>query len=181
MNRGKVRGVVLVLALLLFILVLAGTARAGDFQSLLDSRSARLWLEGEKLGGMVIGARARLDFIYIDKRMASAISGEPQVPDWLAWHAQHFGSPETKGKALFVLRFETRKPWDFRVEDLAVGAYHPGEKDLLTRSEFVPDGPLPGGTTGTLAFVVPRKALGKGKSLSVGYGEDRVAFPVPGR
>lgn len=181
MPSRRVRGILLTLALLLFILILAGSAQAGDFQSFLDSRSVRVWLEGENLGGMVIGARARLDFIYIDEAMARAIPGDPRVPDWLVWHAQHFGSPETKGKALFVLRFETRKPWDFRMEGLAVGNYHPGEKDLLTRSEFAPTGPLPGGTTGTLAFVVPKKALGRGKTVSVGYGEDRAEFPVPGR
>ncbi len=181
MKRKGFHGVVLLLALSLFILILAGTARAADCGKMLQDRSARLWLEGETLGSMVIGARARLDFIYVDRELARVLAGDPKVPEWISWHAQHFGSPETEGKALFILRFETRKPWDFRVGGLVVGDYYLREEDVLTRFDFMPTGPLPGGTEGTLAFAVPGDALGQGKTVPLGYADERVDLYIPGR
>lgn len=181
MTRSRLQGVALALALFGFILALAGTAGAANFQTLMDQRTARLWLEGQKLGDMVIGARADLNFVYVDWKLARAIPDAPEAPRWLCWHAQHFGSPEAKNKALFVLRFETRKPWDFRVTELRVGDYAVQDEDILTRSQFTPTGPLPSGTKGTLAFVVPSGSLGKGKTVLLGYGDELIELKKPGR
>lgn len=181
MSRGRLQGLALILALFGFILMLAGTAGAADLQKLMDQRTARLWLEGQMLGDMVIGARADLNFVYVDRKLARAATDDPEAPQWLRWHAQHYGSPEAKKKALFVLRFETRKPWDFQVSELKIGDYAVREEDVLTRSKFTPSGPLPSGTKGTLAFVVPLDALAKGKTISLGYGDERVEWKKPGR
>jgi hypothetical protein len=181
MMKLRFQGLALVVALFGFLLILTGTAGASDFQKLMDSRTARLWLEGQRLGDMVIGARAELNFVYVDRKLVQALTDDYDAPEWLRWHAQHLGSPEAKKKALFVLRFETRKPWDFRISDIRVGNYSLREEDGLTRSAFTPTGPLACGTKGTLAFVVPAVSLGKGKTVLLGYGEERVEWKKTGR
>lgn len=181
MLKRKFQGLTLIVAVLCFILTLAGTAGAAGFEEVLGPRTARLWLEGQMFGDMVIGARAELNFVYVDRKLARAVAGDPKAPQWLRWHTQHYGSPEAKGKAFFVLSFETRKPWDFQVTGLRVGSYSLREEDILTRSAFTPTGPLPSGTTGTLAFVVPLDSLGKGKTVLLGYGEERVEWEKTGR
>jgi hypothetical protein len=56
---------------------------------------------------MILGARARLDFIYIDRPLVEAVRVSHEVPEWLQWNTNYFGSPKSGKEALFLLVFET--------------------------------------------------------------------------
>ena len=80
-------------AILTFICIafIAAAAFAGDANwepgqvdasTLLDERQTSVWVEGSLLGDMVIGARGALQIIYVDNKLAQAISAYFSMHDW---------------------------------------------------------------------------------------------------
>ncbi len=151
-----------------------------DFQSLLQERRVNLWVEGEALGDLMIGSRGQMEFIYVDKPLIDRArkEGWGTVPDWFRKECQHFGSPELKGKNLFVVRYKALLPWDFSPEELRFGEYSVTWKDVLTNRAFFLYGEIPSGARGDFAVGVPK---GTSKSLAIAYGEYEVSFAFPGR
>lgn len=166
--------------LLIFTLIVScffvGRGEAASFRELLEARTATCWVEGQVLGDMVIGARARLSFVLVDATLAKSLSGNPEAPDWLVWHGQHYGA---KGKTLFVIRFKALKPWNFEPTSLYVGDHQVEKEDIRTRVHFLPQGDLPSGTEATLAVLVPTKALPSGGPIPLGYGEFGIEWTAP--
>lgn len=90
-------GNIVVVFLLVFILLPGGAAEAsGDLQTLLDERSAVLWIDGEVLGDLVIGARAQAALIYVDGKLSEAAWGDQTAPDWLKTQTGYYGSREAR-------------------------------------------------------------------------------------
>jgi hypothetical protein len=169
---------------LLALCVLAGDAQAAQpktLDQLLAERSANVWVDGQVLGDLVLGARARLTFIYVDTALASAARSDPGSPEWLTWHSRHLGEKTLKGKSLFILRFETFTPWELVPGNLFVGTHGVSSDDLLTMKEYTPTGELPSGFTGTLSFRVPRAVVKAGTEIAVGYEKEEAKWKVPGK
>ncbi len=172
--------------LLIFLILLVAPAKTSamaevPLEDLIAERNARLYLEGQVLGDMVIGARARLDFIYIDRTLAEAAREGGAVPEWLEWNAGYFGSQKSGKDALFLLVFETFKPWTFTPELISVNGKPLGEGDIVTRPEYVPRGDLPSGYKGRFAFTVPGDIVGPGEEILFSCGQDKVTWVVPGK
>ncbi len=146
---------------------------------LLDARQTSVWVEGERFGEMVIGARGVLQIIYVDKKLAEALTLDFSISDWAKQMAQYYGSDAARGKALFIAHVETYKPWSFNPAQLFVGGYHVTEGDVLSPSMTNPFGELGSDQTGYFAFVVPAKELKKGKEIPIGYGDDSALWKVP--
>lgn len=138
----------------------AGELCADEFEDLAIKRITTMYIEGQKFGDLVLGARARFDFLYVDGLLVKASIASGKTPDWLKWHLGHFGSPQARGKELFVLRYETYKPFDFDPFKIAVNGMYLSEKEVLTKLTRIPTGSLPTGAVGDLAFVVPRSSDG---------------------
>ena len=170
--------------LLLSLFVLAGDAQAAQpktLDQLLAERSANVWVDGQVLGDLVLGARARLTFIYVDAALASTARADPGSPEWLTWHSRHLGEKTLKGKSLFILRFETFTPWELVPGNLFVSTHGVSSEDLLTMKEYTPTGELPSGFTGTLSFSVPRAVVKAGTEIAVGYEKEEAKWKVPGK
>lgn len=151
-------------------------------EQLLASRTAVVWIEGQRLGDMIVGARARMDFVLVDRTLTDAVYNEnSSAPDWLRLHAQYAGSDAVKGKTLFIVRFKALIPWTFDPEEMTVGTSKVTWKDILTRKEFFPTGDLPSGMMGELAFSVPAAAVTTSHEISVGYGTWQASLRIPGR
>lgn len=170
-------------AVLLGILCLLPWNASGapkDFQSLLRERRVNLWVEGEALGDLMIGSRGQMEFIYVDKPLIDRArkEGWGSVPDWFRKECQYFGSPELKGKDLFVVRYKALLPWDFSPEHIRVGEHEVTWKDVLTNKAFFLWGEIPSGAQGNVAVGVPKNS---GKVTEVAYGEYAVPFTFPGR
>ncbi|MGC9489736.1 MAG: hypothetical protein ACP5CD_00705 [Thermovirgaceae bacterium] len=173
---------ILLLAMAVFItLTGSGVAEEVSLEDLLAERSARLYLEGQVLGDMVLGARARLEFIYIDQPLVDAARGSHEVPEWLRWNTNYFGSGKSGKEALFLLVFETFKPWTFAPEMISVNGNPLEEEDIVTRVAYVPKGDLPSDYTGRFAFTVPAGIVEPGSEIVFGCGQDSVTWVVPGK
>lgn len=153
----------------------------GDIKAsaLLDERRTVVWVEGERLGDMVIGARGVLQIIYVDKALSEALTLDFSVSEWAKQMAQYYGSDAARGKALFIAHVETYKPWNFDPAQIFVGGYHVTAGDVPSSSMTNPFGELGSKQTGYFAFVVPSKELKKGKEIAIGYGDDSALWTVP--
>jgi len=173
---------ILLLAMAVFItLTGSGVAAEVPLEDMVAERSARLYLEGQVLGDMVLGARARLDFIYIDQPLVEAARVSHEVPEWLQWNTNYFGSGKTGKDALFLLVFETFKPWTFEPEMISVNGNPLEEGDIVTRAAYVPKGDLPSDYTGRFAFTVPGGIVEPGNEVVFSCGADSVTWMVPGK
>lgn len=156
----------IVLLGVLLVFPFANHSEASSLKELIDERTVNLWVEGQQLGDMVIGARAQLVFIYIDSKLMNKIKGDPDVPQWLSWHSQHYSDARKQKKGLFIVRFKTIKPWDFIPEMLSVAGYTIHANDIITRKAFRPEGAIPSDVTGSFAIMVPLSVLKKDVELS---------------
>ncbi len=177
----KSLGWILLLAFVVLGVCTAWASPSKTLDQLLDERTANVWIDGQQLGDLVLGARARLTFVYVDRALSAAARQDPAAPEWLVWHSRHLGEKYLKGKALFILRFETFTPWELLPENLFVETYSLVSEDLLTRKEYTPSGELPSGFTGTLSFSVPKAFVKPGQELSLGYGKESAKWKVPGK
>lgn len=159
----------------------AWTAQPKSLEDLLAERSANVWIDGQVLGELVLGAKARLTFIYVDPALATAARNDPGSPEWLTWHSRHLGEKYLKGRNLFILRFETFTPWELIPGKLFVGNYNVLSEDVLSLKEFTPTGELPSGFAGTLPFSVPKTELKPGAEVALGYEKEAVKWKVPGK
>jgi len=156
------------------------SAAPKDFKGLLAERRVNLWVEGEALGDLMIGSRGQMEFIYVDKPLIDRArkEGWGSVPDWFRKECQYFGSPELKGKDLFVVRYKALLPWDFSPEELRFGEYSVTWKDVLTNKAFFLYGEVPSGAHGDFAVGISK---GGSKNIPIAYGDYETTFTFPGR
>lgn len=166
--------------LLLGILLLSFVPHvcAGELDELLEKRSSVIWIEGQQLGNMVIGARAQMAFIYIDRKLHDRIKGDPDAPKWLSWHSQHFHEARKNRKVLFIVRLKTAKHWNFDLSSIKLGDYVPTEEDVITRKDFRPDGELPPDTVASFALMVPQNILSRKDELLISCGDYSVIWKI---
>ncbi len=171
----------LVLLLVLLSMATATASISADLETLVKDRTVVLYPEGQLLGNMVIGARGKIEFIYVDRTLAHAIRSADMAPDWLAWYSRHWGTDDTKGKTLFIVRYEANKPWNFSTADLSIGGKDISPGDILTEKPFVAEGDLPTGTVGMLALAVPSELAFPGRATVISYLDDSVEWTVPAK
>lgn len=164
---------------MLVLFSFASCAFAADIEKLLEDRTVTLYPEGQVLGNMVIGARSKMEFVYVDRALANAIREEESVPEWLSWHSRHWGTDAAKGKALFVIRYEAYKPWTFSPADIAIGGRAVETGDILTKKGYIIDGEITSGTIATMAFAVPSDLAYPGKETLISYKEESFEWTVP--
>ncbi len=150
-----------------------------SFQELLDERSVSIWIEGQPLGEMVIGSRAQLIFVYLDKKIIDKGRGDPDVPQWFSWNSQHYDKALKKKKGIFIVRFKTFRSWNFNPEMLSVADYTLQQEDVITRKAFRLEGEIPSDAIGSFAIMVPLDILEKGHELLLSCGEFSRAWKVP--
>ena len=181
MKRFRGKGCLLLAGML--CLGFAATASGMDeaaLNRLIERRTAVCFHEGQRLGDMVLGARAQFQFVLVDRALSEALTKAESPPEWLRYQGRHFGSDAVRGKTLFAVQFVTAKPMTFDPTRLRVGDHRVTSADVLTRPDRLPQGDLPSGTDAVLAVAVPGK-LKPGSVVVLGYGDDGVSFDVPVR
>lgn len=171
----------IVFLMALFLLAASIAAFSADLETLVQERTVVIYPEGQVLGNMVIGARGKMEFIYVDKTLAHAIREGDMPSDWLSWYSRHWGTEDVKGRILFIIRYEANKPWSFDPEDISIGGRSLERKDILTDKAFIVEGDLPSGTLGILSVAVPSEFASPGKATVVSYLEDSVEWTVPAK
>ena len=150
-----------------------------DLERLLEERTAVLYVEGQKLGNLIIGARAKLEFIYVDAPLVRAVKESDRAPSWLEWHVNKYGSDEAKGKSLFILRVETFKPFTLVPEMITINDLKLSDENVLTRKEFAPLGELPSSFSGALVLAIPRELVRPGQEVKFSCGGGEVTWVAP--
>ena len=181
MKRFRGKGCLLLAGML--CLGFAATASGMDeaaLNRLIERRTVVCFHEGQRLGDMVLGARAQFQFVLVDRALSEALAKAEFSPEWLRYQGRHFGSDAVRGKTLFAVQFVTAKPMTFDPTRLWVGQAWIRPEDVLTRSDLIPREDLPSGVEVVLAVAAPGK-LAPGKTVLLGYGDDRVSFDVPVR
>ncbi|MDD3133511.1 MAG: hypothetical protein PHQ51_02690 [Synergistales bacterium] len=171
----------IVFLMALFLLAASIAAFSADLETLVQERTVVICPEGQVLGNMVIGARGKMEFIYVDKTLAHAIREGDMPSDWLSWYSRHWGTEDVKGRILFIIRYEANKPWSFDPGDISIGGRSLERKDILTDKAFIVEGDLPSGTLGILSVAVPSEFASPGKATVVSYLEDSVEWTVPAK
>ena len=178
LNKKSFLTIILACALV-FALYGGAVAAQRDLEKVLNDRVATLYVEGQPLGNMIIGARAKLEFIYVDGVLVRAVKDDERAPSWLEWHVNKYGSDEAKGKKLFILRVETFKPFTLMPEMIAVNGFQLKEENILTRKEFAPLGELPSSFKGAMVLAVPGDLVKPGKEVRFSCGSDEAVWVVP--
>lgn len=169
------------LLICVFAMVLFANAAFADVIDLIRQRSTTCWVEGQIIDDMVLGARAKLVFIYVDGELSRALTREDApIPEWLRYQASGFGSSNARGKSVFIVSYETLKPMNFDPTEVTIGGYKITMKDLLNNTSVMPLGDIPTGTHGAFSVAVPIKAE-KGVPVEIAYGESVTSFTVGGK
>jgi hypothetical protein len=180
MTRNKMKLVLLVSILLMGLTGTLGWA-SNSLQGKIDERTTVIWIEGTALGDMVIGSRAQAAFVYVDGTLSHAVASDPNAPEWLKWHSNHYSDKKLKNRALFIMRYKAIKRWSFSPEMIRIGEYKVTDDDILTSKDFMAVGELPPDSTGTLAFSVPAKYVPKGRNILISLGDFSGELNVPKR
>jgi hypothetical protein len=182
---------IMALFLILFSFASAGTAGTADFQKLTDARSVTCWVEGQLIDDIVLNARGRLGFIYVDSELGGLMTSLQQNPiegprEWLRMFGRDYAS--RSGRAMFALEVSASKPWTFDTSKLSVAGYSLEDGDVKTgvlsdpRREIPPGvSELPSGYVGHMSIFVPASLLKSGEEIEISYGEDAVKWKVPRR
>ena len=127
----------IVFLMALFLLAASIAAFSADLEPLVQERTVFIYPEGQVLGNMVIGARGKMEFIYVDKTLAHAIRDGDMPSDWLSWYSRHWGTEDVNGRILFIIRYEATKPWSFDPGAISIGGRSLERKDILTDKAFI--------------------------------------------
>lgn len=172
----------------------AAPGRRLDVGKLVEAHTITCWHDGEMLDDLVLNARGKLTFLYIDAKLALAIqksqTAGPEespidtVPPQLLQYSGMHG--KRKGQAFFALLVDAWKPWTFDTGQITVGGYRLSEKDVyVDRGRGPQEGIVPGTNELGSDFVdyiglyVPREHVKPGTTIQIGYGRDTVEWIVP--
>jgi len=138
---------------------------ATELEKVLEERSCHMWIEGQVLGDMIIGARAQVMAVVVDSELVDSIKDDSSAPEWLSWHCNHFGSAPS-GEVLIIIRYKTLKYWEFEPSDITINGYIVKDDDIITRKDYIVRGTIPPDTKGTFAMYVPvQKGNDTGKGI----------------
>jgi len=192
-NRFRIPAILAVAAAILIWACQAAASPMKDVERLMPPRTVLSFFEGQEFADLVLNARGKLTFLYVDRRLADALrrlreleysSSGPSsgIPSQVFAYA-------TKSKrrhVLFITRVQPLKRWTFDPSLLSVGGYSPVKEDIITG---ISDNPsielkfgeinLNEGYNGYIGFFVPAENVKPGETINLGYAEDLVEWQVP--
>ena len=172
----------------------ANASPMADIERLMPQRTIVSHYEGQDLGGLVVNARGKLTFFYIDDRLADALRrrqreerdrGElSEIPRQVFGYA----TKSKRGHVIFIARVQALKGWTFDPSMLSVGGFSPAGEDIITGISSNPifelefaERALPVGYDGFIGFFVPVGNAPRGEAINLGYASDLVDWQVPDR
>lgn len=174
-----------VAALFLFCAALVGAAAAAENDSaaeLLRSRTAIVWVGGQRFGDMVAGANAKLYFQFFDKKLIERIYSEPSsFPDDIIWHAADIDKASRAKCSLVMILYRALTPWTFDPAKITLNGEPLEKKRVYSSLLAIPTGQIGTGTEDVITFGVPRSLCRPGSTLVFGYDGETAEFVVPGK
>lgn len=145
-----------------------------ELERVLQSQGVRFHVEGQVLGDMVIGSRGTVEVIWVNRRLAEALSRAQFPPQWLVDQVQKLDSVP-RGHSLFAVAVRANKPFTVDLNRLIIGV--PLRRELLLTREDRMLTELSSGEESFFGVLAP-VTVKPGSSIPVGYGEDRAELKV---
>ncbi len=149
-------------------------------QELVRSRSVVIFDGGTRVGDMVLGANAKLQFQFVDDRLTEEIYHNPEP-----FLEEIVSNVEFKQKAsrnkcnLIILIYRAENAWTFDPDRLTVNGEPLPKKQIYSSLLSKEVGRLESETQDAIAFGVPRAISKPGNVIVFGYGDETVEFTVP--
>ena len=172
----------------------ADTGKMTKFEKILFPRTVTCWVEGVAMDELVIGARVRMTFVCVDRKLGtdmmrlrpdgSQAAEYESVPSWLRQSGSYY--MKQQGKTFFAVQFTTAKPWNFDVDKIRIGGYSVKREDVLfgpklnqlvSAQESTVS--LPSDFTDEFGIYVPSELLKPGAEIQIGYDDSLVTWTVP--
>lgn len=168
-------------AAVLLILAAAGSASAAmTAEELMRTRSVILWIGGRQIGDLMVGADAKLQFQFIDNKLAERIYSDPDsFPDLIVWNASYIDKASRGRCNLVLMIYRAMNRWNFDPHKITVNGAPIDPKRLYTSYLSKPTGSIAGDTQDAIAFGVPRSVSKPGMKIVFGYGDAKKEFTVP--
>ncbi len=168
-------------ALFLTVTVSASAAyKPMTAQELMRSRSVVIFVGGTRVGDMVLGSNAKLQFQFIDRKLSEGIySDHDSYLDELVSNIG-FAQKASRNKCnLVILIYRAENAWTFDPDKLTVNGEQIPKKQIYTSLLSKPVGRIEGETQDSIAFGVPRADSKPGSTIIFGYGDETAEFVVP--
>ena len=195
LNRIRVSAILTITAALLLLVFSAGRAAASpmrDIERLTPSRTTVCFFEGQYLADLVLNARGKLTFLFVDRKLADALRrgqrAEQGQGGFSEIHPQiyAYATKSKRGHLLFIVRVQALKSWKFDSSMLSIGDYSPINENIITGIASNPtmelkfgESDLAGGYDGYIGFFVPTENVKPGETINLGYATDHVEWEVP--
>ena len=174
---------------------LAGQAEASpmrDIERLIPPRTAVCFFEGEMFTDLVLNARGKLTFLYVDRKLSDALRRQHRAEyDNAAYSGIHpqifaYAAMSKRRHVLFVVRVQALKSWNFDPSMLSIGDYSPVKENIITGIAGNPttelkfdERALSPDYDGFIGFFVPADNVKAGETINLGYSTDHVEWQVP--
>jgi len=192
LNRVRIAAILAVAATSLIWVCQAAANPMKDIENLTPPRTAVCFFEGEKFADLVLNARGKLTFLYVDRKFANALGRQRKaeydrgtfsgIPSQIFAYA-------TKSKrrhVLFITRVQALRGWAFDTSMLSIGGYSPVKENIITGISDNPylelkfgEHSLTQNYDGYIGFFVPAENVKPGETINLGYAEDLVEWQVP--
>ncbi len=149
-------------------------------QELVRSRSVVIFDGGTRVGDMVLGANAKLQFQFIDSKLSQEIYSNPDAYlDELVSNIG-FAQKASRNKCnLVILIYRSEDAWTFDPDKLTVNGEQLPKKQIYSSLLSKAVGRIESETQDSIAFGVPRADSKPGSVIVFGYGDETVEFTVP--
>jgi hypothetical protein len=151
-----------------------------EYENYIPARMTQCYVEGEKLGELLLNSRGVIDFIYLDDTLSNSITQSRGVPEWLSDNNMYYSANGGQGKAVFVVKLIAYKPWQVDLKQFSVGGYHFKNSDVLTSSMNSPfDKDARDADDWVFVLAVPNQYVKPGSVIQLGYGKYLSDWKVP--
>lgn len=156
-----------------------------EWAKILEARTARMWVDAQLLGEIVLNARAELNVTWLPRALRKRLEKDRDVHEWVVAGLNFYYSTSEgtkrrmEGRDVLALNYRAVKNWDFDPTRLTVGGYRVVPEDLLGHKDLRVTGELPSGTEGILYLCVP--AIKPGSRVEVAMGPDKAVLEAPAR
>ncbi|MCL2147629.1 MAG: hypothetical protein FWH52_07460 [Synergistaceae bacterium] len=190
----------ILLILLSFAFIEAANAEymSKAWRGLLEKRSTSIFTESIDLGGMRVGGRGKIMFVWLDRSLNKVLQKDGDVEDSITnGLAYYFNSKKevaslVKNRDVFLLSYHAIKRWDFKIEEIVINGYRLTVDDILTSTYYRVLGELPPKRDleklvegeeylddYQLHVAVP--SMPKSGKVKISYGDDTVEWEIPKR
>lgn len=153
-----------------------------QFQELIKHRSVTLWVDGTKIEELVVGARARLNFTWLDDKLATLLNdNHMDFSQEADWHLASRAQARKAGQELIVVNCLAMQHFFFDPSVIQVNGETVKPGDVYTNLLMSNAGEMRPDDRASFAFGIPQKLLKPGTTIRFSTDQWFVDWVVPGK